>query len=219
VARRRAGALKIRRWALAAAFLAVAQQAEPATLELVPMVGFQFNGSKDLSGPRNNRMDLRNVALRGASLGYLNDENGELELSWTRAYSAAQIQRSGGAPPDRFDVRVEQFHVNGLYMFGSAPFQPFMLIGAGATRYVPTNNLATTMKFSFALGSGFKWLWTDHIGLRLDARWTPALALQGSHFFCDPQGACYTTEQNSYLSRVGPFLNSVEFTAGLLLRY
>ena len=145
--------------------------AQAATVEVMPMVGFQFNGSEDLAGPRNNRLDFKSVPLRGLSIGYLNDENGELELSWTRAFSAAQVQLAGGLPPDQFDVRIDRIHLNGLYMLNDGPLQPFGLIGAPARRTTrPSTNLESTTKFSFALGGGLKWLWTDNIGLRFDAQ-------------------------------------------------
>ncbi len=206
---------------LALVVLEPAQAAWAATVEVMPMVGFQINGSKDLAGPRNDRLDFKNVALRGLSIGYLNKEDGELELSWTRAYSSAEIQRSGGAPPDRFDVRIEQFHLNGLYMLDPPPLQPFVLLGIGATRFTPTGELSTTTRVSVAIGGGVKWLWNDHIGLRLDGRWTPAVVFPGSHFFCDETGAggCYSIQANSYVSHVSPLLQSFEFTSGLLLRY
>src|SRR5258708_28266495 len=170
---------------LALVVLEPAQAAWAATVEVMPMVGFQINGSKDLAGPRNDRLDFKNVALRGLSIGYLNKEDGELELSWTRAYSSAEIQRSGGAPPDRFDVRIEQFHLNGLYMLDPPPLQPFVLLGIGATRFTPTGELSTTTRVSVAIGGGVKWLLDDHIGLRLDGTWTPGVVFPGSQFFCD----------------------------------
>src|SRR5207249_5891651 len=137
-------------------FLAPTNGGRAATLEMMPMVGFQFNGSKDLAGPRNDRLDLKNVPLRGISLGYLNKENGELEFAWTRANGSAEIQRSGGSPPDRFDVRIEQFHLNGLYMFDTNAIQPFILLGAGATRFTPVGDRSTKTLFSLALGGGMK---------------------------------------------------------------
>lgn len=213
--------LRIVKLMLVLTFLGPTLAAWAANVEVMPMVGFQVNGSKDLAGPSNDRLDLKNADLRGLSIGYLNNENGELEVSWTRAYSSAEIQQSGGAPPDRFDVRIEQFHLNGLYMIDPAPLQPFVLFGLGATRYTPSGDLSTTTRFSFALGGGVKWLWNDNIGLRFDGRWTPAVVFPGSHFFCDETGGegCYTTQPSSYVSRVFPLLESFEFTSGLMLRY
>ena len=212
----------IRKFAFAVlALIRLQMPAYGATLELVPMVGYQFNGSKDLAGPRNDRLNFKNVALRGFSVGILNKEDAELEFSWTRAYSAAAIQRSGGALPDRFDIRIDRLHLNALFMLTQSSIQPFLLLGMGGTRYTPANELSSTTRFSLALGGGVKWLWNDHIGLRVDARWTPSLVPAGTHFFCDPTGTqgCYSTEANSYVSRVYPFLNNVEFTSGLLIRY
>jgi hypothetical protein len=190
-----------------------------ATVELMPLVGWEIHGSRDLAGPRNDRMDLKNVALRGLTGAYLMDA-GQIELSWTRAYSAAQIQQSEGRPADQFDVRVDQFLFDGLYLFEQqGPLQPFFLLGFGATHYSPSNTRSASLKPSAALGTGVKWLWNDYIGLRFDARWTPTLAPNGSHFFCDQNGQdCYSVENNYSFSQ-NLFLNNLQFTSGLLLRY
>ncbi len=159
------------------------------------------------------------------SLGYLNNPGKRR----ARTFLDARLHRRGRglsarvAPrPDQFDVQIDQFHMNGLYMFEPAPFQPFVLLGVGATRFTPTGDLSTTTRFSIGLGGGVKWLWNDrHRPALGSGRWTPALcATPGTHFFCNEKdGSCYSTEANSYLGRY-PLLSSFEFTTGLKpLRY
>ncbi len=188
-------------------------------LEIMPMVGFELHNKHDLAGPRNDRMDLRTVALRGLTAAYLMGD-GQVELCYTRANSAAEIQQAGGAPPDRFDVRIEQFTFNGLYLaHRDEPLQPFILIGFGATKYTPDNNRSASLKPSLALGGGAKWLWGEHFGVRADARWTPSFAPTGSHFFCDSSGSdCYALEDNGgFYRRI--FLSNLQTTVGLLIRF
>jgi opacity protein-like surface antigen len=199
----------------------VAGSAYGATWELMPLVGYQVNTSKDLAGPRNDRLDFKSRPLIGLSLGYLTQDDGQIELAWTHANSAAEVQRAGGAPADRFDVGIDQVHFNFMYMTQPEPVQPFVLIGLGATHFTPAGSGSSNTFFSFAVGGGVKWLWTDHIGMRFDARWTPAVVTRGSHFFCGEDGtsACYSTETNTYFGKIYPFLNSFEFTSGLLFRY
>jgi len=89
----------------------------------------------------------------------------------------------------------------------------------GAVRFKPSGDRTTALRFTLAVGGGIKWLWNDFIGLRLDGRWTPSLALKGSHYFCDPSGDCASVDPNNEISRLYPFLNSFEFTSGIILRY
>jgi hypothetical protein len=191
-----------------------------ATLELMPTVGYSFNGEKDLAGPQNDRLVFKNSPLTGLSLGYVQD-GGELELSWLHSNSAAEVDHAGGVPSDHIDLKTDQLHLNGIFMTGTGDIQPFGLFGVGATRYAPSGDRTSETHFSFALGGGVKWLWNDYLGLRFDALWAPALVLPGSHFFCDEKGneGCYSTEANSFLGRTFPLLSSFEFTTGLMLRY
>jgi hypothetical protein len=192
-----------------------------ATIEVMPLIGYRLNGAKALAGPRENRLDLLDKPVIGAAVGFLTKDQGEIELAWTHSNTAAEVERAGGLPTDRFDVKIDQFHINFMAMSDPEPTQPFLLIGLGATRFAPAANRSTDTRFSFAFGGGVKWILNDYVGWRVDARWTPVFAPAGSHFFCDKSGTgeCYSTENNSYISKTLPFLNNFEFTTGLLLRY
>jgi opacity protein-like surface antigen len=202
-------------------FIAASFSRAAATIEIMPLVGYRLNGSRELAGPTNNRLDLMDKPIVGGSVGYLTKDQGEIELAWTHSNTQAEVERAGGLPTDRFDVKVDQFHINFMAMTDPEPWQPFVLVGLGATRFSPSVNRSSTTRFSFALGGGAKWILNDYVGLRFDARWTPVLAQRGTHFFCDDSGTgeCYSTENNSYVSKTLPFLNNFEFTTGLLFRY
>src|SRR5882672_8293589 len=106
-----------------------------ATLELVPKVGYQFTSARDLAGPAYTSLKMDNAALAGVSLGYLTKASGEFEVSWLHSNTMAQIDQTGGAPAQRFDAGIDQIHFNALYMLSDTPFQPFALLGVGATLY------------------------------------------------------------------------------------
>ncbi len=199
--------------------IGLAQIGSAATFELVPRVGYRFNGSRDLAYPYDH-MDITNDGAIGLSLGYLTQDNGEIELSWTRSDTEVIGDRSDGSPAEHLDVRLEQYHINFIHMLDPEPTQRFILIGLGATRFNPTGDRESALRFSFAIGCGMKWLWTDNLGFRVDGQMSPSFTPNGSTFFCqeDGGGGCYTTESNSYFHRTFPFINSFQFTAGLLLR-
>jgi opacity protein-like surface antigen len=210
--------MKCRALAICCALALLSSAARSATYELVPKIGYQLNAPRTVSGP-DTTLRLDNEPVVGLSLGYLTQEDGELEFSWTRSNSPAHIDQASGAPARRFDVDMDQLHFNGLYMLKDGNLQPFVLVGLGLTHYSVSGNHSDNTKFSFAAGGGAKWLWNDHIGLRFDGLWTPTLAPDGADFFCDPNGNCANIENDSFLSRRFPFLSSFQFTTGLLLRY
>jgi hypothetical protein len=184
----------------------------------MPVVGYSFSMGKDLAGPANTRLTFVNRPLGGLSLGYLTEDNGEVEIAWMHTNSSAHLDRVPGTPPEDFDIGIDEAHLHFMYMTQDPPWQPFILIGLGATHYAPSGDRTGTTHFSAAIGTGFKWLWTDRIGLRFDARWVPVLAPNGSHIFCDADGSCasVSSHPSPYFY---PFLNMFTVSSGLMLRY
>ncbi len=189
-------------------------------LEIVPKVGFAFHTPHDLAGPRYDRLHMESNPVVGFSLGYLTPESGQVEVSWTHTNTTAHLDQSAGNAADVFDIGIDHVHFNGLYMTQSGEFQPFALLGVGVTRYSSQQHSDHT-RFSFAAGGGMKWLWNDHLGLRLEGKWIPMWAPKGTHLFCPDSGTggCPSTDANSYFGRQFPFIQTFEFTTGLLLRY
>src|SRR5689334_503267 len=92
-----------------------------ATLEVVPKIGYGMFLARDLTGPRYDSLRITNDSLRGLSIGYINDENGGLELSWSRANTTGHLNQSEGFPPAQFGLRVEQIHLNAIHVDGPGP--------------------------------------------------------------------------------------------------
>lgn len=189
-------------------------------IEVMPMVGYHFTPGFAVAGPQYNRLDIRDKPLIGLALGYINEENGQLEISWTHSNTSAQIDKANGST-DSFDIDMDRIHLHGIFVGPGKVFFPFGLVGIGATRFNPSNHRNSTLRLSFALGGGMKWRWNDYLGMRFDARWVPTLAPKGAHFFCENSsaGECYSRDPHSMLGRAYPFLNSMEFTTGLIFRY
>jgi len=198
----------------------VATTAAGTNFEIVPKVGYALNMSQDLAGPRYDRLSHDHASLYGLSIGYLTDDHGQGEVSWTHSNTTAHLDQSAGNPADVFDAGIDQIHLNGLYIADASNVQPFALIGVGVTRYSSKAHSDST-RFSFAAGGGVKWLWGDHFGLRLEGKLIPTWAPRGTHLYCPDggSGGCPSTESNSYFGRRFPFISTVEFTSGLIFRY
>ena len=70
--------------------------------------------------------------------------------------------------------------------------------------------------FSFALGGGIKYFFTDYFGLRGEARWSPALlSASGSNFWCviGGQGA------ECLIKLKASFHHQMDLTGGLIFRF
>lgn len=193
---------------------------QAATLELMPMGGFQFFTGKDLAGPVNTHLGFDNRATVGLSLGYLFTDNGEIALTWLHSKTTANIDKTYGNPAEHFDLGVDQFQADFMYMTRPPPYQPFALLGLGATHFSAPSDRNDSTRFSFSVGGGVKWLFNDHVGVRWDARWIPAIVSGDTDLFCSKDGlSCVTTESNSWAAHQFPFINSFITTGGLLLRY
>lgn len=210
-----------RRIWLAAGIWGAALPLRAAQYEVTPSWGYRYSTGVDIRGPEFNRLDVKDDHLIGLSVGFLNSDNGQLDLSWSRSKTRVEARRADGSDPDAFDVRIDRYFINGLSMTRRGPIQPFLLMGLGTTRYGPAIDRSAEWRLSFALGTGVKWLLTDRLGVRLDARWAPDVVLGKSDFFCDDSGdgGCYEAEPTKLFHGAVHLIHHGEFTTGLMLRF
>lgn len=186
--------------------------AEDHGIWITPFGGYRLSGSVKLEDPNFSKVDLSDSSVYGLSAGMQVPE-GLLELAWThQANSARAIPLAGGPPMEGFDLHVDQFHFNGLYLPPEFEHvKPYAIAGLGFTRYAPVGDAEALDKFSWALGGGVHIPLTSRLGLRLEGKWDPALVSSSGGVFCN------STTGRCYVAAAGDLIDQFDFTAGLTL--
>lgn len=183
-------------------------------VELTPFVGYRFSGSIDnINSSVVNELSVRDAGTYGLNLGFYITEDTLIELLWSRQATDLRIRRQTPLPDDEIGLDVDHYHIGGVYVLADDDFsvRPFVSFSLGATYFAPQGKSSET-RFSMSLGGGLRWFPTEHLGLRLQARWTPTYINSTSGgYFCDPFG-CFTTTSSQYLQELDASL-------GLIIRF
>ena len=98
------------------------------------------------------------------------------------------------------NMNMGMYHADILYHFirQNSKFRPFVVGGLGLSHFglPPVNGqspLGFGNRFSFNLGGGVKYYFTQHIGVRAEIRWSPSQTTQGQAEYCDPIYGCSPT--------------------------
>ena len=187
-------------------------------IELTGSIGRQWNGGLDLSTTSFHRIEVKNGLAYGLSVGYLLGDRNGVEFMWSYNKADAVGQPvGGGAERKLFTLDSNQYIGNFLFHFAGRekPVRPFLLIGAGATTLHPARaGVDSTTRMVGDLGGGVKYNLSRRLGLRLQAKWSPAyIATTKAGYWCDPfWGGCWAVGNDH-------FLNEFDATAGLTLRF
>jgi opacity protein-like surface antigen len=201
-------------WTVIAAPKAVAQRG----IEVAPFIGGQTNGGLDLSTALYNRIDVQNGLNYGVSAGYLIGRYTGVEFTWNHNQANTVAQSIGGGADRRvFGLNTNQYLGDFLLHFKDreSRWRPFVLFGAGATNLAPNrSNVSSITRFAWIFGGGAKYNFSKHLGVRLQAKWSPTyIASTTQGFWCDPFWAGCWEVGNSY------FLHEFDATAGLTFRF
>ena len=162
------------------AVFALAVAAAPAfgegNWEVQPFVGYKFGGNIPVG---DNDFDFTKIKIDpsvnvGVTAGYNFTEGLGLEFMWNRQPTkAVGILAAGGEDSEKVSVNLDQFMGNFLIHFRDSEekLRPFILLGFGATRGSGEGSSRT--QFSFGVGGGIKYFFTENMGLRLQARYAP----------------------------------------------
>jgi hypothetical protein len=176
------------------------QAGQTPRVEVAPFAGLQFGGS------------VRSFSGAKASVGTGLDYGGTVDVrfadSWRieLLYSRQETELGGDfeATIERFMAGVSEEHLHGSTRF----FGEALL---GATRFVPGfSGFGSDSLFTMSLGLGVKHLFTEHVGVRAEARGFYLVTEAGGGIFCS--GGCLFTFSGS-----GLFQGDV--SAGLLLAF
>ena len=201
-------------WTVLAAAPAWAQRG----IEVTPFIGGQVNGGVQLSTALYNRIDVQNGLNYGVSAGYLIGTHAGVEFMWNHNQADTLAQPvGGGADRKVFGLNSNQYLADFLMHFKDREnrLRPFVLIGAGATNLAPDRSHVNGItRFAWVLGGGIKYNFSQHLGVRLQAKWSPTyINTINEGVWCDPFWAgCWTIGDTV-------FLKEFDGTVGLTLRF
>jgi opacity protein-like surface antigen len=202
-------------WTVLVAPIAWAQKG----IEVTPFIGGQINGGVDLSTSLYKRIDVQNGLNYGLSASYaIASKYTAIEFIWSHSQvgTVAQPPNEGRALK-LFNLTSNQFLGDFVIHFkdGESRLRPFVLIGAGANQLSPDRNQVSSItRFTWVFGGGVKYNLSKHVGVRLQAKWSPTYintAVGG--IWCDPfWSGCWAKGD-------AVFLNELDGTVGLTFRF
>jgi len=87
-----------------------------------------------------------------------------------------------------------------LYEFlpPEAKLKPFVVAGLGFRHFSTNGTLSFDNRFSYNFGGGVKYFFTRHVGVRLEARYSPSQTTTSNALFCDPFFGCFVGTVTNY---------------------
>jgi len=194
--------------------------------EFQPFSGFTASGKIPLTSSDNSRNGSTHVDSSysvGATFAVNLNALDAIEGSWQRQFTKGRLSAEIAAPfiPGAFDLDIDQIHCNFLhhYEIADTKAMPYVMAGLGVTTYYASHNGLhdSESHFSFALGGGVKYFFSNHFGIRGEARWSPTLlSASDSGFWCRIGGA----EVSTCVVKLKVSLqNQLDITGGLVFRF
>jgi opacity protein-like surface antigen len=187
-------------------------------IEVTPFIGGQINGGLNLSTALYNRLDVQNGLNFGVSAGYLIGKYSGVEFIWNHNQADTVAQPiGGGANRKVFGLNTNQYLGDFVMHFKDREnrLRPFVLFGAGAANLAPDrSHVDSITRFAWVFGGGVKYSFSKHLGVRLQAKWSPTyINTTTEGVWCDPfWGGCWSKGDSV-------FLNEIDTTAGLTFRF
>ena len=185
--------------------------------EIQPFVGYKWGGTLDLAPNTASvaRAEFASDIAYGVTATFNATPHFGLEFLWNHQPTTVSGQLGNGATfPTQVDAHLDQYHGNIVVTLTDedSNFKPFFLVGFGATSIGADNRNGAT-KFSFGLGAGVKYFFSEHIGVRTQIRYAPTYVYSTyGGTYCDWWGFCWTIPDDHYL-------NQGDVTGGLVFRF
>lgn len=190
-----------------------------ANFEVQPFIGGMYGGTFNVSSSTESATGIEKIALQSSiSTGITAGINlGDIfgaEFLWNyQPTTAVGKLKGGGEFAEKYSVNSNQYHGNMLFYFKPADskWRPYALVGFGATNASGNNESVT--KFSYGLGGGVKYYFTERYGVRLQARYAPTyLYTSSGGVWCNWWGYCWVVGDDHYM-------NQGDITAGFTIRF
>ncbi len=196
--------------------------------EFQPFGGYTVNGDIALNsgeGIHLGSIQVNNSYNAGATFAVNLNELDAIEAFWQRQSADARMPAEFPVPASpgtlaALHVKMDRIHCNFLhhYIISVPRAMPYVMAGLGVSTLHAerTGQSESGTFFSFSLGGGMKYFFTDHFGIRGETRWTPTLlSTSDSSFWCsigDLGGACVINLKAS-------FQQQLDLTGGVIFRF
>jgi hypothetical protein len=158
------------------------------SLELTPMVGWQYGGTIDAAQGGDLHFDAG--WSYGASVGIQMEPTLTGEVSWSVQKSKAVLRPTGVLPDTTlFDVDIHYLQLAGLRDLSEGQVRPFVLGSIGATMLDPkASGLDSHWFFSLGIGVGIRAPLSERLGLRVQSRFLLPMQFDSGSIFCGSGG-------------------------------
>jgi hypothetical protein len=195
--------------------------AQTPKVEVSGIVGWTFSdgvsGSSVLAGDGNiyDRLDPKDAASLGFSIGYHVTEHSEVGFMYAHQYS--KLVAGGANDRELGNMGVNSYHGYFAYNFAPSdgPLVPFIYGGLGATNFssvdttigpvaapLGTRTIPGETKFSTTWGGGVKFFPNPRVGVRVVGSWTPTyIKSDAAGWWCDPYWGCYLVGNAQYANQ------------------
>jgi hypothetical protein len=213
--------------ALAALALAAPARAQDPRVEIGGTAGWTFSDGVTfdgvLAGDGNiyNGIEPKDSFSWSANIGFYASPN--VEIGFLFAQQKSTLELLGTTTREIGDQSIDNYHGYFAYNFGDpeAKVRPYLMIGAGVTRYggVPftvgsvSRETESNSKFSGIAGAGLKLYPSPRVGVNLGVRWVPTyIKSDATGWWCDPFWGCYVVGDSQYS-------NQFHLQGGLIFRF
>jgi outer membrane protein W len=190
------------------------------SFEVTPFFGGRFGGRIDEGTSINPTVPFDHILFKnsfdyGGLFDYTLFPNVKAEFMFNRQPTVLTGHDvASNTSVNLANVTLDKYEWGIQYAFGSpeAKLKPYIVGGAGFTHFDPSALLGFSNHFSYNLGGGVTYLFSDHFGLRMEARWLPTHITSGLGLVCSPFIACFQTT----LAR---FAEQGQVNLGFILRF
>ncbi len=177
-------------------------------VEFYPFAGLRFGGA--VADETGIAYDLDGSASYGLGLEFALSAEARLQLLWS--HQSTGVDRFSFEDDGRVDLDIDYFHVGTAYVFEPwSRTRPYLGMTIGATQVAAVDEDSSGTYFSFGINGGVKYLFNDHVGLRLDGRLFGTYGGSGA-FAVGCSGGCF-------IAFSGDFFWQAEGTVGLVIAF
>jgi opacity protein-like surface antigen len=170
-------------------------------IEITPFGGSRFGGVIDVNSTSPSNVDY--LTIRSTwDYGVMADvdlfSHAQAEFMWNQQPTVLGAHVPGSGSSRIGEASDSMFQWSFLYQFlqPGSKLQPYAVAGLGFTSFHTNGIIDLGNEFAYNFGGGVKYFFTKHVGLRLEARYSPSRTTEGLGEVCEFE--CFTEPVPNY---------------------